>query len=406
MISSIGGLQRISLALVLIVWLPFGFAKPDRFLNLSQAIEALASPDLKTRRLGIESIAKSRSGSNDVLLTVRAFVRHTQDSESLLFALDYFVTLKDKAADAIPELVSLVQDPDPNVSGKAIQMLADLRVDHVDATRRLLAMLDGNQLSRLRIRWRIPGTIWSMTSGNDRGVKLIEQCLRNQDIGVQVSAAVLLLPSAKDSKPLLDIFQQAARSEFISLRHHLAERLASLYCAGIDAIPVLRRLCADPDSRVRQAAFTAVLNIAPAEEKVADVIRLGLKDSDPHIRLILVQSRRTCLLGMRIDLSVIIPLANDPDPLVRLESLLTLAVLADSAPERQKWGGQVTWLLFSENEFARSKAVGVVREIGKPELITFVALGITATVDPVETVRVKARQLIWDTTIGQWLTMH
>ncbi len=241
---------------------------------------------------------------------------------------------------AIPELVKLLGEKDPQIRQYALQALTRLKAkEAVPDLVRLIAEGDAatvamaaNALGSLRAPESVPGLVKfahhdkavvraniARTLGQVRSrdaIPALLGLLEDPDASVRVQAvAALPLVQAKEAVPalirLLKDPEQGVRTQAVSALGSLATR---------DAVPEIVKLFADANAGVRRQALEAVTQLGTAED--APQVAHLLKDSDRNVREAALET--LVGLGARGSSPEVLLLLSDPDKGVRTRALWAL----------------------------------------------------------------------------------
>ncbi len=180
---------------------------------------------------------------------------------------------------ALPRLAALLNDPNPELRRTAAQALG--KIARKEAVPALMgALRDPDAGVRRHAAWAL-GMIGEDAVGPDRSP--LASLLFDPDPGVR-EAAALALGLTGDTQTGIELLLERVRE---SGTPSDSKRLAAASLGGMEArtaVPVLTKLLADPDARVRRWAVAALGEIAD-RQTIAPLGQVLAKDPDPGVRI-------------------------------------------------------------------------------------------------------------------------
>jgi len=180
---------------------------------------------------------------------------------------------------ALPRLLAVLKDPNPEQRRTAAQSLGKIaRKEAVPAL--VEALRDPDAGVRRNAAWAL-GMIGEPAMGPDRSP--LASLLFDPDPGVR-EAAAMALGLTGDTQAGLELLLERMREPGTPSD---SKRLAAAALGGMEArtaVPVLTKLLADRDPRVRRWAVAALGEIAD-QQTVAPLSKVLARDSDPGVRV-------------------------------------------------------------------------------------------------------------------------
>jgi HEAT repeat protein len=205
--------------------------------------------------------------------------------------------------DRIPDLVEDLTAHDPQIRGAAAEQLRDFGPEAKPAVRALVAMLDDRNTYKHRFSI-LP-------------VHLYDAAFRAL-IAIGSESVADLCGALHDSSP--DVCSRAAQA------------LGHIGPKARQALPILRKLCADSKKSVRWSVVQSLGQIGPNDQESLQVLLARLRGDEPSIREVAAVALGEFKPPGRLAIMGLVERLADPDPAVRGRAVESLGKLA-SLPE-------------------------------------------------------------------------
>jgi HEAT repeat protein len=233
------------------------------------------------------------------------------------------------AADAIPDLIVLLVDPDETVRGRAAEALGQIGACHPATVPALVGLLEDSSPAIRTAAARALGALGTTAAA---AVPTLVLLLQDRDEGVRGSAADAVSRMGVLPESATVTLTEGLASDDNMVRARTAEALGAIGEAAVDSAPALVEALSDDNDRVRAKAVEALGKIGEAAAEVA-VPRLvrALKDSDNWVSALAAEAIGE--MGAAADEAVpaLVRSLQHQNPQVRANSAEALGKLGPSA---------------------------------------------------------------------------
>ncbi|MBI3409221.1 MAG: HEAT repeat domain-containing protein [Planctomycetes bacterium] len=285
----------------------------------------------------------------------------------------------DKAKEAIPALIKLLKDNDPNVRLEATITLAKIGPDSVPALTR--ALESQNKLTRMGAAL----SLGHLGSAAKRAEPELKKLLKDTEEDVRCHAAQALFRiDPQTAETVVPVLSSALDSLDPYIRLCAMGTLSRIGPAAKDAVAKLKNCLKDEDYHLRMSAAIALGHIDPSQDAGAiDTLRIALQEPSPAVRMEAAQILGELGAKAKPVIQSIGKLLSDSNAGVSRAAAIALSRIGpDAIPELEK-------ALKSESVDVRRNAVVALINLGETAKEAAPALRIAAK-DGDETVRLLA----------------
>lgn len=274
-----------------------------------------------------------------------------------------------EAEDAVPDLVALLRDTQGGLQDEATDALASIGAPAIAALGQALKQRDDPALRKL--------AILALARVGKPAVPLLAGVLSDPDASVRLQAVTALGRIGPDAVEAVIL---AFKDDDAEVRQEAARVLGSMDKNDKGVVPALIKAMRDPAPAVRGQASMALQALRPDAQAVLAELTPLLDDRNLDVRLAGIR-----FLGEFGPLAVsrLAVLLKDPEPAIWREASSTLEKV--SAPEKVLFPALVP-LLTDENATTRQNAVNILWRCGAPAVPHL----LRALKDPAPTVRLAA----------------
>ena len=271
--------------------------------------QAIQDQDPDIRRAAALGLAPL--GSTGVLLLIEKL--HDTDRAVVKSALLELATAKDQAAPSIDALIAILERDDGELQQEAIRVIATLGEAARPAIPHLIkALSSSNSEIRSSACWALAsfGPTAKPAMASLSRLLDTEYCARGALLKIDVDTALVLLidylneaGEGEQSSIAYDLSEYSAQAVPLLLsalpRHNTNGRIGVVRALGAmekpdeSAITALVTVFEHDESAVRAEAIGALVRLTPNSEVISSVVSRAFKESDPAIRLALLDSIRS-----------------------------------------------------------------------------------------------------------------
>lgn len=285
----------------------------------------------------------------------------------------------DKAKAAIPALIKLLQDNDPNIRLEATITLAKIGPDSLLALEK--ALDSTSKLTRMGAAL----TLGHLGSAAKPAEPALKKLLKDSEEDVRCHAAQALFRiDPETAKSVVPVLTAALDSLNPYIRLCAIGTLSRIGPAAKDAVAKLKNCLKDEDYHLRMSAAIAIGQVDPSQDATAiDTLRIALQEPSPAVRMEAAQILGELGAKSKPVIQSIGKLLSDPNAGVSRAAAIALSRIGpDAIPELEK-------ALKSESVDVRRNAVVALINLGETSKEAAPALRIAAK-DGDETVRLLA----------------
>ena len=270
---------------------------------------------------------------------------------------------------AVPKLIPMLKDANPEVRQKAAQALGTMGTAAEVAVPHLIPLLSDSDRN---VRWVTAQELGWMRTAAEVAIPHLIPLLSDSYEYVRGGAASALGDMGKAAQIAIPDLIPLLSDSNEYVRYYAASALGDMGKAAEVAIPDLIPLLSDSDNSVRWSAVSALVGIATDAQvaipqvAIPDLIPL-LSDSNKSCRYYAAKALGTMGTAAEVAIPHLIPLLSDSDNSVRGNASEALGTMGTAAEVAIPY---LTLLLTDSNEYARANAASALEKIRETATVT------------------------------------